>query len=255
VVLLHRLQGRWSTERVFHCLAWTITSQFSPKVESWLLQLEQTMKETVRLAIAEAIAAYEEKPRELWIFDFPAQVALTGSQIWWTTDVGIAFSRLEEGYETALKDFHKKQVFSGISDLTVKGDWTGSFIYLWLSLSFWRQMGTWFPNVKKVGGCFQFSRFKVRQCRLKTLPVSSDTGWSVDIYVSITPIKWGQLKNIKIIFSQFLAMVGWSWSCYLSTHRWFSTWFSLPAISWIFKYLFLKIVNSVNMCLYQFYYF
>ncbi|XP_076407690.1 dynein axonemal heavy chain 11 isoform X5 [Peromyscus maniculatus bairdii] len=68
------------------------------------------MKETVRQAIAEAIAAYEEKPRELWILDFPAQVALTGSQIWWTTDVGIAFSRLEEGYETALKDFHKKQI-------------------------------------------------------------------------------------------------------------------------------------------------
>ncbi|CAH6779586.1 Dnah11 [Phodopus roborovskii] len=82
------------------------------QVENWLLQLEQTMKETLRQAIAEAIAAYEEKPRELWILDFPAQVALTGSQIWWTTDVGIAFSRLEEGYETALKDFHKKQVVS-----------------------------------------------------------------------------------------------------------------------------------------------
>ncbi|KAH0513439.1 Dynein heavy chain 11, axonemal [Microtus ochrogaster] len=81
-------------------------------VESWLLRLEQTMKETVRQVIAEALGAYEEKPRELWILDFPAQVALTGSQIWWTTDVGIAFSRLEEGYETALKDFHKKQVVS-----------------------------------------------------------------------------------------------------------------------------------------------
>jgi dynein heavy chain len=91
-------------------------------VESWLLQLEQTMKDTVRLAITEAITAYEEKPRELWIFDFPAQVALTGSQIWWTTDVGIAFSRLEEGYETALKDFHKKQVFLEVLDLAVEGD-------------------------------------------------------------------------------------------------------------------------------------
>uniref|UniRef100_A0A8C0HXD6 Dynein axonemal heavy chain 11 n=1 Tax=Balaenoptera musculus TaxID=9771 RepID=A0A8C0HXD6_BALMU len=79
-------------------------------VETWLLQLEQTMQETVRRSITEAIAAYEDKPRELWIFDFPAQVALTSSQIWWTTDVGIAFSRLEEGYETALKDFHKKQI-------------------------------------------------------------------------------------------------------------------------------------------------
>ncbi|KAK1334847.1 hypothetical protein QTO34_004418 [Cnephaeus nilssonii] len=82
----------------------------STGVEMWLLQLEQTMQETVRHSITEAIAAYEEKPRELWIFDFPAQVALTSSQIWWTTDVGIAFSRLEEGYETALKDFHKKQL-------------------------------------------------------------------------------------------------------------------------------------------------
>lgn len=97
--------------------ACTTTFSFSSKVESWLLQLEQTMKETVRQAIAEAIAAYEEKPRELWILDFPAQVALTGSQIWWTTDVGIAFSRLEEGYETALKDFHKKQVLLVLSDL------------------------------------------------------------------------------------------------------------------------------------------
>ncbi|XP_039718441.1 dynein axonemal heavy chain 11 isoform X2 [Pteropus medius] len=79
-------------------------------VETWLVQLEQTMQETVRHSITEAIVAYDEKPRELWIFDFPAQVALTSSQIWWTTDVGIAFSRLEEGYETALKDFHKKQI-------------------------------------------------------------------------------------------------------------------------------------------------
>ncbi|XP_032161875.1 dynein heavy chain 11, axonemal isoform X2 [Mustela erminea] len=79
-------------------------------VETWLLRLEETMQGTVRHSITEAIAAYEEKPRELWILDFPAQVALTGSQIWWATDVVIAFSRLEEGYETALKDFHKKQI-------------------------------------------------------------------------------------------------------------------------------------------------
>lgn len=38
------------------------------------------------------------------------QVALTGSQIWWAMDVGIAFERVEEGFETALKDYNKKQV-------------------------------------------------------------------------------------------------------------------------------------------------
>ena len=38
------------------------------------------------------------------------QVALAGTQIWWTTEVNLAFARLEEGYENALKDYYKKQV-------------------------------------------------------------------------------------------------------------------------------------------------
>lgn len=38
------------------------------------------------------------------------QIALTCTQIWWTTEVGLAFARLEEGYENAIKDYNKKQV-------------------------------------------------------------------------------------------------------------------------------------------------
>ncbi|MGH0148390.1 UNVERIFIED_CONTAM: hypothetical protein FKN15_039512 [Acipenser sinensis] len=79
------------------------------EVETWLSRLEETMCKTVRHHITEAVGAYEEKPREQWLFDYPAQVALTSSQVWWTTDVGIAFERLEEGFETALKDYNKKQ--------------------------------------------------------------------------------------------------------------------------------------------------
>lgn len=37
-------------------------------------------------------------------------MALSCTQIWWTTEVGIAFARLEEGYENAMKEYHKKQV-------------------------------------------------------------------------------------------------------------------------------------------------
>lgn len=40
------------------------------------------------------------------------QIALTCTQIWWTTEVGLAFARLEEGYENAIKDYNKKQVRS-----------------------------------------------------------------------------------------------------------------------------------------------
>lgn len=68
------------------------------------------MVESVRSEFAEAVVAYEEKPREAWLFDFPAQVALCGTQVWWTTEVNIAFARLEEGYENALKDYNKKQI-------------------------------------------------------------------------------------------------------------------------------------------------
>ncbi|KAM8815016.1 dynein axonemal heavy chain 9 [Rhynchonycteris naso] len=82
----------------------------SGQVEIWLNHVLAHMKATVRREMMEGVTAYEEKPREQWLFDYPAQVALTCTQIWWTTEVSIAFARLEEGYEHAMKDYYKKQV-------------------------------------------------------------------------------------------------------------------------------------------------
>ncbi|KAJ8921300.1 hypothetical protein NQ315_013774 [Exocentrus adspersus] len=79
-------------------------------VEDWLNQVQYAMRETIRIAIGEGVISYEEKPRDQWLFDFPAQVSLCGTQIWWTTEVNIAFSRLEEGYDNAIRDYYKKQV-------------------------------------------------------------------------------------------------------------------------------------------------
>lgn len=115
-----------------------------PQVEVWLNRVLGSMRATLRSLIPEALATYEEKAREQWVFDYPAQVgaaaragalapcgalgdaafpfvamfcpcgllqvALTCTQIWWTTEVGMAFSKLEEGYENAIKDYNKKQV-------------------------------------------------------------------------------------------------------------------------------------------------
>uniref|UniRef100_A0A8B9TAI3 Dynein heavy chain 9, axonemal n=1 Tax=Anas platyrhynchos TaxID=8839 RepID=A0A8B9TAI3_ANAPL len=82
----------------------------SGQVEVWLNHVLDSMRATVRDEMTEAVSAYEEKPREQWLFDYPAQVALSCTQIWWTTEVGIAFARVEEGYENAMKEYHKKQV-------------------------------------------------------------------------------------------------------------------------------------------------
>ncbi|EHH58389.1 hypothetical protein EGM_08227 [Macaca fascicularis] len=75
----------------------------SGQVEVWLNRVLDRMCSTLRHEIPEAVVTYEEKPREQWILDYSAQ-------IWWTTEVGLAFARLEEGYENAIKDYNKKQI-------------------------------------------------------------------------------------------------------------------------------------------------
>lgn len=80
------------------------------KVEVWLNRVIDIMRQTLHNLFGLAVSTYDEKPREVWIYDYPAQPALCGTQIWWTTEVNMAFGRLEEGYENALKDYQKKQI-------------------------------------------------------------------------------------------------------------------------------------------------
>lgn len=115
------------------------------QVEVWLNRVLERMRSTLRNLIPQALGTYEDKPREQWVFDYPAQVgaaawlwegqgqepepweaqqvplyghgvpmslqvALTCTQIAWTSEVGVAFASLEKGYENALKDYNKKQV-------------------------------------------------------------------------------------------------------------------------------------------------
>lgn len=52
------------------------------QAECWLGALESTMRCTVRKEIQEAVAAYEDKPRDQWLFDYPAQVLITEYNNW-----------------------------------------------------------------------------------------------------------------------------------------------------------------------------
>ena len=69
----------------------------SGRVEEWLMTVQTIMQETLRWACKDALTAYEERPRDQWVFEWPAQVALVGTQVWWATEVNLAFGRLEEG--------------------------------------------------------------------------------------------------------------------------------------------------------------
>lgn len=51
--------------------------------------------------MTDAVKAYEEKARDQWLFDYPAQVSLCGTQIWWTSEVrnntSVEFENLSKG--------------------------------------------------------------------------------------------------------------------------------------------------------------
>ncbi len=64
------------------------------QVEVWLNRLMETMRSTIRHYMTDAVAMYEEKPRDVWLFDYPAQVSLCGTQIWWTSEVRCDIRRM-----------------------------------------------------------------------------------------------------------------------------------------------------------------
>ena len=67
--------------------------------------------------MTDAVKAYEEKARDQWLFDYPAQVSLCGTQIWWTSEVKLPYlCHLEPTLKkllTSLKNKLNTYLFSG----------------------------------------------------------------------------------------------------------------------------------------------
>ncbi|VDN97799.1 unnamed protein product [Rodentolepis nana] len=80
------------------------------KVEVWLNRVLDEMRATLLYNLHQCVSNFEEKPRDQWIFDYPAQISLAGCQIGWAAEVNLNFAQLEEGYVNALKFFNKKQI-------------------------------------------------------------------------------------------------------------------------------------------------
>lgn len=91
-------------------VAFSTECDCSGKVESWLNDLTNTMRSTLKQLFAQSLAAYTTKAREKWIFEWPAQVALCITQIFWSIEMHTIFQRIEDGYENGLKDYQRKQI-------------------------------------------------------------------------------------------------------------------------------------------------
>mmetsp|Transcript_17270 Transcript_17270/g.33650 ORF Transcript_17270/g.33650 Transcript_17270/m.33650 type:complete len:4514 (+) Transcript_17270:154-13695(+) len=90
---------------------WSSKFEATGAVEAWLngLVRHQQAMMTDILERAKSTADHwdVDKPRHVWVFDFPAQCSLTASQIIWTEEVGSQFDAFADGNEQAMKEYSK----------------------------------------------------------------------------------------------------------------------------------------------------
>ena len=90
-------------------------TDFHGAVEQWLLEVERVMGETLKEVIRNAMFDYKKKARTQWVQDWPTQVVLNISQLYFTSD----FERniRDNGFE-AVEDFAEE--LNGYVEDTVK---------------------------------------------------------------------------------------------------------------------------------------
>ncbi|XP_051776026.1 dynein axonemal heavy chain 3-like isoform X1 [Erpetoichthys calabaricus] len=84
-----------------------VPAQANGLVERWLLQVEKLMKESLQLVMMKSITAYPETLRQNWVLQWPGQVVLATSAIYWTMEVSQAMA-LESGLQCYLEKITKQ---------------------------------------------------------------------------------------------------------------------------------------------------
>ena len=79
------------------------------EVESYLNRITGAMQPSLKLILSEAMekaASWEiDVPRHEWIFHYPVQLCITGTQIYWTDETQLALEEYEGGQEDAVKRY------------------------------------------------------------------------------------------------------------------------------------------------------
>jgi dynein heavy chain len=89
-------------------VAWNNNLRLEGAVEAYMSQVEIGMQKTLCEILEKAKSTVEgwnhELPREVWLEDYNAQIALLTTQIVWTEETISAFEELESGAEGAMKE-------------------------------------------------------------------------------------------------------------------------------------------------------
>lgn len=77
----------------------------SGAVEKWLLDVEADIRRTLHKIAGDSLEAYPRTERSRWILEWPGQIVLNCSQVFWTREVGEA---IQSGGAKGLSDFGEK---------------------------------------------------------------------------------------------------------------------------------------------------
>ena len=80
-------------------------------VEDWMLEIEKSMKESLRLIIEDSLQNYKQIPRTEWVLNWPGQVVIAGCQCYWATGITAAVEN------DALAEYYKETVLPQLDDL------------------------------------------------------------------------------------------------------------------------------------------
>ncbi|XP_038073730.1 dynein heavy chain 3, axonemal-like isoform X4 [Patiria miniata] len=83
-----------------------IPSDANGLVEKWLIQVEDIMRRSLQEVTCKAVDAYPNTPRKTWVLNWPGQVVIAASTIYWTSEVTKAIQ--ENGLESYLAKCNKQ---------------------------------------------------------------------------------------------------------------------------------------------------
>lgn len=86
-----------SEEEVVNLSIVVDTAKARGQVEKWLVDLETSMKSTVREIIEKALIAYKNTERQEWVVQWPGQAVLAVSSTHWTSEVTQAIQNHPRG--------------------------------------------------------------------------------------------------------------------------------------------------------------
>lgn len=108
-------EGRPSGLGMISCVGtetvdWKSPLKLENKVEEYMNEIVKKMRDELRIVMKSSLEDYSAKPRDVWLFDWPSQIILVVSQIFWVQEVEQAFHDIQSGKKDAMRKYNEFQV-------------------------------------------------------------------------------------------------------------------------------------------------